>query len=78
MKEIKDKDILEAFKLGDKDPENKLFHGVIRKDGRITVVFEKKLDQGYSGFPDRASFDFSNLNSDQRTYLESRGYSLEK
>ena len=48
MKEIKDQDILEAFKLGDKDPEDKIFHGVERKDGMITVVFEKKSDQGYS------------------------------
>jgi hypothetical protein len=78
MKEIKDQDILEAFKLGDKDPEDKIFHGVVRKDGRITVVFEKKSDQGYSGFPGKENFDFSSLNSDQRTYLESRGYSLEK
>jgi len=78
MKEIKDQDILEAFKLGDKDPEDKIFHGVVRKDGRITVVFEKKSDQGYSGFTGKANFDFSSLNSDQRTYLESRGYSLEK
>jgi hypothetical protein len=78
MKTIKDKDILEAFKLGDKDSEDKILHGVMRQEGKIIVVFEKKSDQGYSGFLSKSNFDFSSLNSDQRSYLESRGYSLEK
>ncbi len=78
MKEIKDQDILEAFKLGDKDSDDKILHGVMRKDGRIMVVFERKSDQGYSGFLSKSNFDLSNLSQAQLTYLENRGYTLEK
>jgi hypothetical protein len=78
MKEIKDQDILEAFKLGDKDSDDKILHGVMRKDGRIMVVFERKSDQGYSGFLSKSNFDLSNLSQVQLTYLENRGYTLEK
>jgi hypothetical protein len=78
MKEIKDQDILEAFKLGDKDSDDKIFHGVMRQEGKIVVVFERKSDQGYSGFLSKTNFDLSNLNQSQLTYLKSRGYSTEK
>jgi len=77
MKTIKDKDILEAFKLGDKDSEDKILHGVVRQEGKIVVVFEKKSDQGDSGFLSKSNFDFSDLSPDQISYLESRGYSIE-
>jgi hypothetical protein len=77
MKTIKDKDILEAFKLGDKDSEDKILHGVMRQEGKIVVVFEKKSDQGYSGFLSKSNFDFSDLSPVQISYLESRGYSIE-
>ena len=76
MKEIKDQDILEAFKLGDKDSDDKILHGVMRKDGRIMVVFERKSDQGYSGFLSKSNFDLSNLSQVQRTYLENKGYTI--
>ena len=76
MKEIKDQDILEAFKLGDKDSDDKILHGVTRKDGRIMVVFERKSDQGYSGFLSKSNFDLSNLSQVQLTYLEGKGYNL--
>ncbi len=76
MKEIKDQDILEAFKLGDKDSDDKILHGVMRKDGRVMVVFERKSDQGYSGFLSKSNFDLSNLSQVQLTYLEGKGYNL--
>ena len=78
MKTIKDKDILEAFKLGDKDPEDKILHGVMRQEGKIVVVFEKKSDQGYSGFLSKSNFDFSDLSPVQIEYLTKKGYPLEK
>ena len=77
MKTIKDKDILEAFKLGDKDSEDKILHGVVRQEGKIVVVFEKKSDQGDSGFLSKLNFNFSDLSPVQISYLESRGYSIE-
>jgi hypothetical protein len=78
MKEIKDQDILEAFKLGDKDSDDKILHGVMRQEGKMVVVFERKSDQGYSGFLSKSNFDLSNLSQVQLNYLESRGYSIEK
>lgn len=78
METIKDKDILEAFKLGDKDPEDKILHGVMRQEGKIVVVFEKKSDQGYSGFLSKSNFDFSDLSPVQIEYLTKKGYPLEK
>ena len=78
MKTIKDKDILEAFKLGDKDPEDKILHGVMRQEGKIVVVFEKKSDQGYSGFLSKSNFDFSDLSPVQIEYLTKTGYPLER
>jgi hypothetical protein len=78
MEEIKDQDILEAFKLGDKDSDDKILHGVMRQEGKMVVVFERKSDQGYSGFLSKSNFDLSNLSQVQLSYLESRGYSIEK
>jgi len=78
MKEIKDQDILETFKLGDKDSDDKILHGVMRQEGKMVVVFERKSDQGYSGFLSKSNFDLSNLSPVQLSYLESRGYSIEK
>ena len=77
MKTIKDKDILEAFKLGDKDSEDNILHGVVRQEGKIVVVFEKKSDQGDSGFLSKLNFNFSDLSPAQISYLEDRGYSIE-
>ena len=77
MKTIKDKDILESFKLGDKDSEDNILHGVVRQEGKIVVVFEKKSDQGDSGFLSKLNFNFSDLSPAQISYLESRGYSIE-
>ena len=77
MKTIKDKDILEAFKLGDKDSEDNILHGVVRQEGKIVVVFEKKSDKGDSGFLSKLNFNFSDLSPAQISYLEDRGYSIE-
>ena len=77
MKTIKDKDILEAFKLGDKDSEDNILHGVVRQEGKIVVVFEKESDQGDSGFLSKSNFNFSDLSPVQISYLEDRGYSIE-
>jgi hypothetical protein len=49
----------------------------MRQEGKIVVVFEKKSDQGYSGFLSKSNFDFSDLSPAQISYLESRGYSIE-
>ena len=78
MAEIKDEDILEAFKLGEKDPEDKILHGVLRKNNGNFVIYERKADPGYSGFLGKSLFDLSSLSPTQIEYLTKKGYSLEK
>ena len=41
MVEIKDKDILEVFKLGEKNPKDIVFHGVQRQSGKTVVIYER-------------------------------------
>ena len=78
MVEIKDEDILAAFKLGEKDPEDKILHGVLRKEDGNFVIYERKADPGYSGFLGKSLFDLSSLSPAQIEYLTKKGYSLEK
>ena len=78
MVEIKDEDILAAFKLGEKDPEDKILHGVLRKKGGNFVIYERKTDPGYSGFLDKSLFDLSSLSPVQIEYLTKKGYPLER
>ena len=78
MVEIKDEDILAVFKLGEKDPDDKILHGVLRKKNGNFVIYERKSDSGYSGFLGKSLFDLSSLSSTQIEYLVKKGYSLEK
>ena len=76
MKGIKDKDIIEAFLLGDKHRGDKLIHGVLRKDEGVIIIFERSEAGGYSGFPEKSHLKLSSLNDLQLTYLKEKGYSL--
>ena len=76
MKGIKDKDIIEAFLLGDKHRGDKLIHGVLRKDEGVIIIFERSEAGGYSGFPEKSHLKLSSLNDLQMTYLKEKGYSL--
>lgn len=78
MVEIKDEDILAAFKLGEKDPEDKILHGVLRKQDGNFIIYERKADPGYSGFLGKSLFDLPSLSSTQIEYLIKKGYPLEK
>ncbi len=77
MSEIKDEDILAAFKLGEKDPYDKILHGVQKKKTGNFVIYEIKTDNE-SGFLGKSLFDLSSLNPTQIEYLTNKGYSLEK
>jgi len=74
--EIKDQDILEVFKLGEKIPGEKVFHGVQRKGGRVLVVFERNSGEPYTGFLENSPFDLRNLTLKQIDFLKSKGYEL--
>lgn len=76
IKEIKDKDIIEIFLLGDKHRGDKLVHGVLRKGEEAIVIFERMGSEGYSGFPEKSHLKLSSLNELQLNYLKEKGYSL--
>jgi hypothetical protein len=76
MVEIKDKDILEAFKLGEKIPGDKVFHGILRKKGRIEVVYERNSGEPYSGFLEKSMFNLTDLSERQIQFLKEKGYEI--
>lgn len=76
MKGIKDKDIIEAFLLGDKHRGDKVVHGVIRRGEGVIVIFERSEAEGDSGFTEKSHLKLSSLNDLQLTYLKEKGYSL--
>ena len=76
MVEIKDQDILEAFKLGDKNPGEKVLHGVLRYEGKILVAFERNSGEPYTGFLEKSVFDIKGLNKNQFEFLRRKGYEL--
>ena len=76
MGEIKDQDILEAFKLGDKNSGEKVLHGVLRYEGKILVVFERNSGEPYTGFLEKSVFDPRTLNEKQFQFLRSKGYEI--
>ena len=76
MVEIKDQDILEAFKLGDKNSGEKVLHGILRYAGKTLVVFERNSGEPYTGFLEKSIFDLSSLNEKQVQFLKSKGYEV--
>ena len=74
MVEIKDQDILEVFKLGEKNPGDKVLHGVIRHEGKIMVVYERNEGEAYTGFLEKSLFDPSRLSEVQLGFLKTKGY----
>ena len=76
MVEIKDQDILEAFKLGDRNSGEKVLHGILRYEGKILVVFERNSGEPYTGFLEKSVFDLRTLNENQFQFLRSKGYEL--
>jgi hypothetical protein len=76
MVEIKDQDILEVFKLGEKNSGDKVFHGVLRQYGRIEVIYERNSGEPYSGFQERSLFDLSKLSEKQIQFLKEKGYEI--
>lgn len=76
MVEIKDKDILEVFKLGEKNPKDIVFHGVQRQFGKTVVIYERNSGEQYSGFQERSLFDLSKLSKNQIQFLKDKGYEI--
>ena len=76
MVEIKDRDILEVFKLGEKNHKNLVFHGVLRQSGKVTVVYERNSGEPYSGFQERSDFKISDLSEKQLQFLKDKGYEI--
>jgi hypothetical protein len=78
INEIEDKEIMDLFILGVKNPMEKILHGVLRRDGKISVMFERKSSMGYTGFLEKETLDLSteNLVPLQLKYLEDKGYSI--
>ena len=76
MVEIKDKDILEAFKLGEKNPKDIVFHGVLRQAGKVIVFYERNSGEPYSGFQEKANFDLAKLSEKQIQFLKGKGYEI--
>ncbi len=76
MIEIKDRDIIEAFKIEEKNPENKFFHGVLRKKEGIEVVYERISGETCSGFLEKSMFTLSDLSEKQIQFLKGKGYDL--
>jgi len=76
MVEIKDKDILDVFKMGEKNPNNIVFHGVVRQSGKTVVVYERNLGEQYTGFPERSTFDLAKLSTHQIQFLKDKGYDI--
>jgi hypothetical protein len=76
MVEIKDQDILEAFKLEDKNSGEKVLHGILRYAGKILVVFERNSGEPYTGFLEKSIFDPNSLNEKQIQFLKNKGYEI--
>ena len=76
MVEIKDKDILDVFKIGEKNPKDIILHGVIRQQGKTVIVYERNGGEQYSGFQERLIFDPSKLSGKQVQFLREKGYDL--
>lgn len=76
MVEIKDKDILEVFKLGEKNPGDKVLHGITRSSEGITIVYERNEGEAYTGFLEKSTFDISKLNENQMEFLRKKGYEI--
>lgn len=76
MVEIKDQDVLEAFKLGDRNSGEKVLHGVLRYPGKILVVFERNSGEPYSGFLEKSVFDLGSLSEKQAQFLRNKGYEI--
>lgn len=78
INEIEDREIMDLFILGSKDPKEKILHGVSRRDGKISIMFERKSSMGYTGFLEKETLDLAseNLVPLQLKYLEDKGYSI--
>jgi len=78
INEIEDREIMDLFILGSKDPKEKILHGVSRREGKISVMFERKSSMGYTGFLEKETLDLTsgNLVPLQLKYLEDKGYSI--
>lgn len=76
MVEIKDQDILAVFKLGEKNPGDKVLHGVMRQEGKITIVYERNEGEAYTGFLEKSVFDLSKLSETQINFLRKKGYEI--
>jgi hypothetical protein len=78
INEIEDREIMDLFILGSKDPKEKILHGVSRRDGKISIMFERKSSMGYTGFLEKETLDLTsgNLVPLQLKYLEDKGYSI--
>ena len=76
MVEIKDQDILEAFRLEEKNSDDKVLHGILKFEGKILVVFERNSGSPYTGFLEKSTFDLDNLSLNQIQFLKNKGYDL--
>jgi len=78
INEIEDREIIDLFILGAKNPKEKILHGVSRRDGKISVMFERESSMGYTGFLEKETLNLSaeDLDPIQIKYLEDKGYSI--
>jgi hypothetical protein len=78
INEIEDREIMDLFILGSKDPKEKILHGVSRREGKISVMFERKSSMGYTGFLEKETLSLTpgKLEPLQIKYLEDTGYSI--
>jgi hypothetical protein len=76
FKEITDKDIIEVFLLEEKQRENKLIHGIQRKNGEVIVIFESLGLEGHTGFSEKFHLEIPSLSERQLGYLKGKGYSF--
>lgn len=76
MVKIKDRDILDAFKIEEKNPNEKVFHGILRNEDQTFIVFERNSGDSYTGFLEKLKFDLSSLSSSQIEFLKSKGYEI--
>jgi hypothetical protein len=78
INEIEAREIMDLFILGSKDPKEKILHGVSRREGKISVMFERKSSMGYTGFLEKETLSLTpgKLEPLQIKYLEDKGYSI--
>lgn len=74
--EIKDRDILEAFKIGENPSDDKVIHGVVRDSKGVVIVYERNKGEAYSGFLEKSRFDLSILSEIQIDFLRGKGYEI--